>query len=245
MYVIEDIFSESALREFRNDIENEMNGKWDDKKEFERKTKFFCHCGCHYHYSGIDNEPNLYPKFLQKIEYWMYEAIESAFPEFKGITDKKFRSCCCNGNLYDKNVGINQHSDDEQIFDVLNNPTMILSISFGATAKFTISQNEEFDQNYDIEIPFGDVDIKNGTIVIMFGWFQKYWKHGIDPPLPVDMYRYNFTYRYILKHECLQRMFKLQDWENGDKSILNDALHKLPTADNPDDVPYASDPDQY
>lgn len=79
------------------------------------------------------------------------------------------------------------HSDDEK--ELGKNPT-IASINFGEERDFLIKSNQS---NEKISIP-----LKDGTILIMSGQLQHYWKHSLPKRKKRKNARFNLTFRNII-----------------------------------------------
>ena len=81
------------------------------------------------------------------------------------------------------------HSDDEK--ELGKNP-VIASVSFGANRDFLFKH--KFDKNHD-KIK---VHLKTGSLLLMLGSTQHYWKHSIPKRLKVKDPRINLTFRNII-----------------------------------------------
>jgi len=76
------------------------------------------------------------------------------------------------------------HADDEPEMG-----NVIGSLSLGATRKFRIKHNKTKET---MSFPVG-----NGTLIIMAGTMQQYWKHGIPKTTKKVGERINLTFRWI------------------------------------------------
>jgi len=81
---------------------------------------------------------------------------------------------------------LNWHADDEKELSV--NP-IIGSVNFGATRDFVIRKN---DKLIKITIP-----LNHGTLLIMKGELQHYWKHSVPKRKKVKDMRINLTFRVV------------------------------------------------
>ena len=89
----------------------------------------------------------------------------------------------------DHNDSIGFHSDDEP--ELGENPTVV-SISFGETRLF------EMRHKFDKAAPKIKIPLSNGSLLVMKGETQKYWKHGIKKLKSPCGPRVSLTYRKII-----------------------------------------------
>jgi len=89
-----------------------------------------------------------------------------------------------NGNDY-----MGWHSDDEK---ELGEFPSIASLSFGATRSF------ELRSKFDKEKPIHKIPLHSGTLLIMKGDLQHFWKHRIAPTKKITHPRINLTFRNII-----------------------------------------------
>ena len=90
-------------------------------------------------------------------------------------------------NLYEYGQHSNGwHADDEK--ELGQNPT-IISISFGAVRKFKI-KHKTIPEKYDIML-------ENGSLLVMEGAFQHYWKHTLPKTAQKVGPRINLTFRTL------------------------------------------------
>ncbi len=129
-----------------------------------------------YSYSNLTLHPNSYTTELEIISNKLFK-----------LTGIRFTHCLA--NLYrDGNDSMGWHSDDEK--ELGQNP-VIASISFGAERKFQLKHKELKDQK--MEIP-----LEHGSLLIMKGETQHYWKHQLPKTKKIDSPRINLTFRTIL-----------------------------------------------
>ena len=132
-----------------------------------------------YKYSGIRLVALPWTKLLSELR----ETIER-------ITTAEFNSVFM--NLYrDHNDAMGFHSDDEK--ELGPDPT-IASVSFGATRAF-IMKHKTRDDLSSLRIP-----LESGSVLLMRGKTQRFWKHGILKERRPCGPRVNLTFRRILHH---------------------------------------------
>lgn len=125
-----------------------------------RLTCFFAEdTNLNYFYSGIDNNGHQFtPEIIsikEKVEY---------------LLGYKYKFNYCLLNYYqDGNQNIGMHSDDET--DLVE--PVIASISFGAERFF------DFQHKFKKTIPKKRLTLENGSLLVMAGSTQKYYKHGV------------------------------------------------------------------
>jgi alkylated DNA repair dioxygenase AlkB len=92
-------------------------------------------------------------------------------------------------NLYrDGRDGMGWHSDDEP--ELGREPT-IASLSFGATRRFLLRHRERRD------LPTLELRPANGSLILMSGVTQRYWKHQVPKTARPTGPRLNLTFRSI------------------------------------------------
>jgi alkylated DNA repair dioxygenase AlkB len=148
-------------------------------------------------------KPNEYEDWLLElqgvIETRLNAQLEDVYPLYPGFRKVKFNSVLIN-KYSDGQKFIKPHKDDEQIFN--SNPT-IVSLSFGATRKFTIKRviydtskpkSTKLDKdNQDMNRSF---DLTNGQVMIMGDSSQRYFSHEVEKDDQCDQVRYNLTFRF-------------------------------------------------
>jgi len=116
------------------------------------------------------------------------EKIDEIFitNNFEGWNHSKINSSLINfyrnGNDY-----IKYHADDELVFG--SNPTVSM-LTFGCerTLKFKRNKKSESELNKSFKV-------KSGSLFIMAGAVQKYYKHGIEKDKEISDMRYSITFR--------------------------------------------------
>lgn len=121
----------------------------------------------------------------------------------------------CNLNYYPQGGGVGFHADDEFLFDGLQRPTCIISLSLcwgGGARKFLVKQkqcSEEQAQDFDSPgMVVHEYVLKHGDIMTMEGMFQKHYFHAVWPGDSQDHTddpytqgeRINLTWRTIVQH---------------------------------------------
>jgi len=132
--------------------------------------------GKKYDYSGISLLPLPWTDLLRTIRSKIEECTEASF-------NSVFL------NLYrDNNDSMGFHSDDEKELGI--EPT-IASLTFGATRTFVLKHKHNKD------IPPVKLPLEAGTVLLMRGSTQRYWKHGIMKQAARCGPRINLTFRTI------------------------------------------------
>lgn len=90
-------------------------------------------------------------------------------------------------NRYGENQSIPFHKDDEPCLG--ENPT-IASLSIGETGKMIVKST------YD-NTKFLEILLYPGSLLVMFGNFNKHYVHAVERSTTSNKYRINFTFRYI------------------------------------------------
>jgi len=78
------------------------------------------------------------------------------------------------------------HSDDEP--ELGQNP-IIASVSLGEPRDFIFKHKQNDDKH--------KLALEHGSLLIMRGSTQKYWRHGINKTAKPVNKRLNFTFRYV------------------------------------------------
>jgi alkylated DNA repair dioxygenase AlkB len=133
--------------------------------------------GKKYDYSGISLHPLPWTDLLREIK----RRVEDC-------TDARFNAVFL--NLYrDHNDSMGFHSDDEK--ELGKNPT-IASVTFGATRVFKLKHKFRKD------LSPANIPLEAGTVLLMKGSTQHFWKHGIDKQKAPCGPRVNLTFRTLL-----------------------------------------------
>lgn len=129
-----------------------------------------------YKYSGITMNPDTWTPTLLAIE----ERVEK-------IVEIKFNSVLLNLYRNGKDY-VSWHSDDEP--ELGKNP-IIASVSFGATRRFQLRHRS----NKDLDTV--EVALTHGSLLVMKGSTQHFWKHQVPKTSKVLTERINLTFRVI------------------------------------------------
>lgn len=142
-----------------------------------RLTALYAETDEAYTYSGLTLQPIPYTEELKVIQN-----------KIKEIMDVDFTHCLA--NLYrDGRDSMGLHADDEK--ELGKNP-VIASISLGETRKFRLIH--KYDKSLKLNI-----DLEPGSLLIMQGTTQHYWKHELAKTSASKGPRINLTYRKILQ----------------------------------------------
>ena len=180
--IIQKFFEKSESdRLFANLLKN-INWQQDKIKIFgkqvdlPRLTAWYGDEGKSYKYSGITMNPNSWIPSLLSIK----QRIEP-------VAKLSFNSVLA--NLYrDGQDYVSWHSDDEP--ELGKNPT-IASVSLGDTRRFMLRHKS----NKDLETV--EIALTHGSLLIMRGSTQHFWKHQIPKTAKVKKERINLTFRVI------------------------------------------------
>ncbi|CEG61373.1 alpha-ketoglutarate-dependent dioxygenase AlkB family protein [Legionella micdadei] len=128
-----------------------------------------------YHYSGVRHEPQKWTDHLLEIKTVLQERL--------GI---QFNSVLA--NLYRNGQdSMGWHADNEP--ELGENPA-IASVSLGAVRQFCLRHKK---QKTVLQISLG-----HGSVLVMQGETQHYWKHALPKMKGIDEPRINLTFRRIL-----------------------------------------------
>ncbi len=129
--------------------------------------------GIVYRYSGRDNVALPWTATLLEIK----EKIEAVQGQYN----------YCLLNLYRNGQdSMGMHADDEPEMG-----NVIGSLSLGATRTFRIKHNETKEKM--------EFEVSNGTLIIMAGTMQQFWKHEVPKTREIVGQRINLTFRQIMK----------------------------------------------
>jgi len=132
--------------------------------------------GAHYSYSGIQHTPLPWTPELAQLR----QALES-------FCNARFNSVLL--NLYrDGSDSMGLHADDEP--ELGPHPT-IASLSLGAQRRMYFKHKTRKD------LIGPSIDLPHGSLLVMAGETQQYWKHGIRKTRKACGARINLTFRLI------------------------------------------------
>jgi len=140
-----------------------------------RLTALYGNEGKPYSYSNIKMQPHNWTVLLQKIKFYIETVSDT---NFTTVLLNYYR----NGN--DSN---GWHADDEKELGI--NP-IIASVSFGAERVFQLKHKT--DKNLKKSIT-----LEHGSLLLMKGTTQHYWKHQIPKTTKIVEPRINLTFRVI------------------------------------------------
>ena len=143
-----------------------------------RRIAWYADDGKSYTYSGSTFFPSQWNNVLLQLK----EKVEN-------YSEIKFNSVLLN-EYPNGEVGMGWHSDDEK---ELGTDPIIASLSFGANRDFI------FKHKTDKSIKNVKVHLKNGSLLLMLGSTQHYWKHSLPKRLKVKESRINLTFRNIIQ----------------------------------------------
>jgi alkylated DNA repair dioxygenase AlkB len=160
---------------------NEIQWQQDDIRVFgkiypqPRLTALFGNEGKPYSYSNIKMQPHAWNLLLQKIK----SRVES-------VSNTNFTTVLLN-QYRDGKDSNGWHADNEK--ELGTNP-IIASISFGAERTFQLKHNSAIDQKKSIVL-------EHGSLLLMKGTTQHFWKHQIPKTAKPIGPRINLTFRVI------------------------------------------------
>jgi alkylated DNA repair dioxygenase AlkB len=140
-----------------------------------RLTALFGNEGKSYSYSNIKMQPHPWNPLLQKIKSQIEE-----------ISNTSFTTVLLNYYRDGKDSN-GWHADNEK--ELGRNP-VIASLSFGAERPFQLKHNVDKDQKKSIVLEHGSLLLMNGTT-------QHFWKHQIPKTVKPIAPRINLTFRVI------------------------------------------------
>ena len=140
-----------------------------------RLTAWYGDAGKSYSYSGITVQPEPWTETLLAIK----DRVEAAaHVQFNSVLLNFYRN---------EQDSVSWHSDDEP--ELGTNP-VIASISFGATRSFQFKHRI----NKDLRLA---IDLTPGSLLLMQGTTQHFWRHQIPKTKQTQPGRINLTFRVI------------------------------------------------
>lgn len=180
--IYRNFFAELESDIFFSELSNNINWQQDQIRIFgkeidlPRLTAWYGDQEKLYKYSGITMNPNPWIPSLLSIKERIEKVAES---NFNSVLANLYR----NGQDY-----VSWHSDNEK--ELGKNP-IIASVSFGATRRFLLRHKS----NKGLETV--DLSLSHGSLLIMKGSTQHYWKHQVPKTAKVKTERINLTFRLI------------------------------------------------
>ena len=179
---LENFYSSSESTHLLNYLLNELNWKSGEIKLFgkvypiPRKQVYFSDNGLSYSYSGKE----------LIIDAWD-ENVLNMKRRLQALLNVEFNACL--SNLYRNGQDSNGwHSDNEK--ELGTNP-IIASVSFGATRRFDLKH-----QSNKQKLSF---QLTSGSLLVMGGEMQHFWKHQIPKQKNINDPRVNLTGS---RHDC-------------------------------------------
>ena len=151
---------------------------WGKEIVTKRRIAWYADDGKSYTYSGSTFFPSQWNNVLLQLK----EKVEN-------YSEIKFNSVLLN-EYPNGEVGMGWHSDDEK---ELGPDPIIASLSFGANRDFI------FKHKTDRSIENVKLHLKSGSLLLMLGSTQHYWKHSLPKRLKVKEPRINLTFRNIIQ----------------------------------------------
>lgn len=143
-----------------------------------RMTCWYGDPGVVYTYSGVAHEPLSWTPLLSRLRQ-----------QVEAFTRREFNSVL--GNLYrGGNDSMGWHADKEK---ELGPAPFIASLSFGERRMFKIRHNKT-EETVTIEL-------NNGSLLLMGGVIQKYWRHCLPKTKQAKKARVNLTFRNVFLPE--------------------------------------------
>jgi alkylated DNA repair dioxygenase AlkB len=143
-----------------------------------RLVAWFGDPGAEYTYSGVRNDPLPWTPALAELRR---RAEETAGEPFNSVL----------ANLYrDGRDSMGFHADKEK---ELGPDPVIASISLGATRRFQLRYVGKKKG-----VPGRDIDLTDGSLLVMRGTTQHFWRHGIPKETRPVGARINLTFRRIV-----------------------------------------------
>lgn len=135
--------------------------------------------GTRYSWSGLTLDPLPWPATLMEVRR-----------RAEGLSAHRFNAMLAN-QYRDGNDSVGWHSDDEK---ELGPAPVIASISLGVTRKFQL-QHKRHRKTFNLPL-------EHGSLLVMAGSTQQYWRHQIPKEKKVLGCRVNLTLRNILIPDC-------------------------------------------
>lgn len=141
-------------------------------KPIPRRTAFYGDAGIRYSYSGITHVA----------AGWTPELAELR-EQVQAFCDARFNTVLLN-HYRDGRDSMGLHADDEP--ELGRNP-LIASVSLGGTRRFVLKHNETGERL--------EYELSHGSLLVMGGTLQHFWRHGIPKTRKPVAERINLTFR--------------------------------------------------
>lgn len=177
----EQFLSETSADELFDRLMEYRGWRQDHIKMFGKKilqprlTALFSDNDSAYTYSGLTMHPEIFPKYLLKVKEHCEKKLEQSFN-------------ACLANLYrDGQDSMGWHADDEK--ELGTNP-VIASISVGEPRIFHLKHQSIKGLTYKKRL-------QHGSLLVMKGETQQFWKHQLPKTKKQIGSRINLTFRRI------------------------------------------------
>jgi alkylated DNA repair dioxygenase AlkB len=169
--------SDTFFNSLKNNVlwKQESMNMYGKRVNFPRLTSWYGDNDKPYSFSGITLNPNPWSDELIQIKNRI-EPKSNAI--FNSVLLNRYRS---------GSDSISWHTDAEK--ELGRNP-IIASVNFGATRKFQLKHNETKD--------IVEINLTHGSLLIMQGELQHFWKHQIPKTTQKVFERINLTFRVII-----------------------------------------------
>ncbi|TBW28390.1 alpha-ketoglutarate-dependent dioxygenase AlkB [Gramella sp. KN1008] len=176
-----EFFEAQKADEFLDELLFSLEWKQDKIKMFgkeifqPRLTSFYGEASRDYTYSGLKLSPLPFTQTLEKIKL-----------KCEKYSGTRFNACLA--NLYrDGSDSMGWHSDDEK---ELGSQPLIASVSFGGERVFHLKHKTNPTARHKIRL-------QHGSLLIMKGTTQQFWKHQLPKTKKSVAPRINLTFRKI------------------------------------------------
>ena len=171
--------SQLYMEHLTNDIKwkREKIRMWGKEIVTKKRIAWYADEGKSYTYSGSTLHPDQWNELLLEIKKYVEQYMKF---QFNSVLLNEYP----NGK-----VGMGWHSDDERELGI---DPIIASLSFGANRDFI------FKHKTDKNVDNIKIHLKSGSLLLMLGSTQHYWKHSLPKRLKVREPRINLTFRKIL-----------------------------------------------
>ena len=171
--------SQSYLKQLTNSVKwkREQIKMWGKEIVTKKRIAWYADEYKSYTYSGSTFHPVQWNEVLLEIKKQLEQRIKF---KFNSVLLNEYKS---------GEVGMGWHSDDEKELGI---DPIIASLSFGANRDFI------FKHKTDKSFEKIKIHLKSGSLLIMSGSTQHYWKHSLPKRLKVREPRVNLTFRKIL-----------------------------------------------
>ena len=129
---------------------------------------------CSYRYSGVTFQPEPWHAEIWQLTQQINQALQQRF------------NCVLLNWYRDGSQAMGWHSDDEP---ELGDAPQIASLSLGQYRRFDLRHRQTQTQL--------QLELANGSLLLMAGECQQYWQHRLPKQASASAQRFNLTFRYI------------------------------------------------